>query len=464
MSKAKINQAVKKYLERMREVRGGSPTPESSYYSAPENLINDISAAMGLGVVCNAQVSGAGKFPDFGLFSKGQVSDGANGGRPEFGVIEMKGLNEDVREVAKRAQTQGYLATHSIVAVSNYREFLLLGRDNGGNRQDRDFISIAESEEEFWNLTKDPANSAKGHAQPLADFMRQIPMEQTTLSDPKEIAWLLAMHAQRAMKKLEVKSGGDLEILRSTLEKSLNVRFKQDNQERLFLSTLVQTLFYGLFFSWVRDGGNDRFNWKNAKDNIPIPVIHSLFEQLTTRTNRKAYGLDDILERAAGALNRIDRPEFFVAFKEDEAIQHFYELFLHEFDPKTRREKGVWYTPRKIVKYMVDRVDNVLRTELGYKDGLADKGVYVLDPCCGTGAYVLEVLRKIEKIQSEKKLGDAVTAEYVREAAAKRVFGFEIMAAPLVIAHYQVGDFLREITPPSRRKMPASPTAWRQYT
>ena len=80
--------------------------------------------------------------------------------------------------------------------------------------------------------------------------------------------------------------------------------------------------------------------------------------------------------------------------------------------------------------------------------GWRTRGVYVLDPCCGTGAYVLEVLRKIEKIRNKKKLGDAVTAEYVREAAAKRVFGFEIMAAPLVIAHYQVGDFLRKGPPP----------------
>ena len=26
-------------------------------------------------------------------------------------------------------------------------------------------------------------------------------------------------------------------------------------------------------------------------------------------------------------------------------------------------------------------------------DGLADPHVYVLDPCCGTGAYLVEVLR-----------------------------------------------------------------------
>ena len=57
----------------------------------------------------------------------------------------------------------------------------------------------------------------------------------------------------------------------------------------------------------------------------------------------------------------------------------------------------MWYTPPEIVQYMVERVDRVLRTELGLPDGLAEKNVYVLDPCCGTGAYVVEVLRRIEQ-------------------------------------------------------------------
>lgn len=55
----------------------------------------------------------------------------------------------------------------------------------------------------------------------------------------------------------------------------------------------------------------------------------------------------------------------------------------------------MWYTPREVVQYMVARVETVLREELGITRGLADPHVYVLDPCCGTGAYLVEVLRKI---------------------------------------------------------------------
>jgi predicted helicase len=53
----------------------------------------------------------------------------------------------------------------------------------------------------------------------------------------------------------------------------------------------------------------------------------------------------------------------------------------------------VWYTPVEVVKYMVARVDAELRSTLGVEDGLADPNLYILDPCCGTGAYLVEVLR-----------------------------------------------------------------------
>ena len=76
-------------------------------------------------------------------------------------------------------------------------------------------------------------------------------------------------------------------------------------------------------------------------------------------------------------------------------MQYFYEPFLEAFDPELRKELGVWYTPPEIVKYMVARVDTVLREELDIADGLADPRVVVLDPCCGTGAYLVEVLNKI---------------------------------------------------------------------
>jgi len=92
---------------------------------------------------------------------------------------------------------------------------------------------------------------------------------------------------------------------------------------------------------------------------------------------------------------------------------------------------------------MVERVDSVLRSELDIADGLADSRVFVLDPCCGTGSYVVEVLRRIEKTLTDKGKS-ALIANAVKKAAMERVFGFEIMPAPYVISHLQVGIALQQ--------------------
>jgi hypothetical protein len=70
---------------------------------------------------------------------------------------------------------------------------------------------------------------------------------------------------------------------------------------------------------------------------------------------------------------------------------------------------------------MVARVDTVLREELNLPDGLADKNVFVLDPCCGTGSYLVEVLRKIHETLKQRG-EDALIASDLKEAAKNRVF------------------------------------------
>ena len=56
---------------------------------------------------------------------------------------------------------------------------------------------------------------------------------------------------------------------------------------------------------------------------------------------------------------------------------------------------------------MVARVDRALVDDLGVEDGLAAENVYVLDPCCGTGAYLAETLRRITHNLEGKGLGIA---------------------------------------------------------
>ena len=96
---------------------------------------------------------------------------------------------------------------------------------------------------------------------------------------------------------------------------------------------------------------------------------------------------------------------------------------------------------------MVERVDRVLREELNLADGLADPNVYVLDPCCGTGSYLIEVLHRIAATLKEKG-GDALSAQEVKRAAIERVFGFEILPAPFVVSHLQLGLLLQSLGAP----------------
>jgi len=96
---------------------------------------------------------------------------------------------------------------------------------------------------------------------------------------------------------------------------------------------------------------------------------------------------------------------------------------------------------------MVERVDTALREHLGRPDGLADPDVYVLDPGTGTATYPVEVLKRIARTIHERG-EDALAASDIKEAALRRVFGFEIMPAPFVVAHLQLGLLLQNLGAP----------------
>ena len=183
------------------------------------------------------------------------------------------------------------------------------------------------------------------------------------------------------------------------------------------------------------------FGWRSAVWSLQIPMVRELFEQIATPTRLGPLGISDILDWTESALKRVDRNIFFKKFEEHHAVQYFYEPFLEAFDPELRKALGVWYTPPEVVEYMIDRVDTVLKQELNLPDGLADQRVFILDPGCGTGSFLVEVLRKIARTLKENG-GDALVANDLKRAAMERVLGFEILPAPYVVAHLQIGLLL----------------------
>jgi predicted helicase len=112
---------------------------------------------------------------------------------------------------------------------------------------------------------------------------------------------------------------------------------------------------------------------------------------------------------------------------------------------------GVWYTPSEIVKYQVRHVDAVLEEKLEISGGLANDRVKILDPCCGTGAYLMETLNVIEE-RFRKRDEDGLAPAEMKKAAMSRIYGFEILTAPFVVSHLQLGLKLAESGAPLEAK------------
>ena len=454
---------VETYLGDLRRIRAsGGATAETSSYAPLENLFNAVGARLKPKVFCVGQLKdqGAGH-PDFGLYGAKQVQRGGQpsvGELPEHGVVEVKSAQDDAWLTADSAQVSRYWGRYRLVLVTNYRDFLLVGEDANGNPARLESFRLSVDAEDFDQQLEKPRSFARRVGVGLGEYLRRVLSHRARLAEPRDLAELLASHARDALARVEAAEAessdgaSPLATVRVALEEALGVQFKGDRGAQFFRSTLVQTLFYGVFSAWVlwarqKPLPSGAFNWHEAVWHLRAPVLRALFQQLSDPGRLQPLGLVEVLDWTAAALDRVDRDAFFAKFNEGEAVPYFYEPFLQAFDPALRKQLGVWYTPPEVVRYMVARVDRALKDDLGIADGLAAENVYVLDPCCGTGAYLAETLRRIAANLQGQGLG-ALTGARVKQAATQRVFGFEIMPAPFVVAHLQVGLTMQDLDAP----------------
>ena len=457
MTNRKLIQAVEAYFTDLRLVRGsGGATNERSLYVPLANLLNDVGGSLRPKVFCVQELAdqGAGH-PDFGLYTTQQVQKGKpkSGQKPERGVIEVKPVADDAWLTAASDQVAGYWQGYRQVLVTNAREFVLVGEDAAGHPVRLESLRLADSASQFDAKLEHPRAFANEVGPGLGEYLTRVLSHAASLAEPRDVAWLLASYARDGLARVErYGDAPSLASLRSALEESLGVKFEGDRGAAFFRSTLVQTLFYGVFSAWVLWARQTpapavAFNWHEAVWHLRAPVLRALFQQISDPGRLQPLGLVEVLDWTAAALNRVDRDAFFARFSEGEAVPYFYEPFLQAFDPDLRKQMGVWYTPAEVVRYMVARVDKALKDDLGILNGLASENVYVLDPCCGTGAYLAEVLRRIAANLQGNGLG-ALTGAQVKQAATQRVFGFEIMPAPFVVAHLLVGLTMQELDAP----------------
>lgn len=286
----------------------------------------------------------------------------------------------------------------------------------------------------------------------------------------------------RANQLLEAESDdGPMRTMLEAFRKNLI----QDLDEDGFADMFAQTICYGMLAARISRPGA-KLVADNLADMVPKtnPFLKELFEsflKLGGRDKRQSMDFDELGVRdVVDMLNRANMEAVLRDFgdrnpKEDPVI-HFYELFLKEYDPKKRMQRGVFYTPRPVVNFIVRGVDEILREEFGLPLGLADTTtwgelaerndriivpdhidpaepfVQILDPATGTGTFLVEVIDLIHRRmvahwekegQRPAEIADAWNA-YVPEHLLPRLTAFELMMAPYSIAHMKIGLKLSE--------------------
>ena len=224
-----------------------------------------------------------------------------------------------------------------------------------------------------------------------------------------------------------------------------------------FADMQAQTFAYGLFAARCRYNrtSNKPFTRQAAIFTDTTPFLDDLFVNIAGPNID--VGIKWIVDDLALLLDRADMSAILADFGsssgENDPVVHFYEDFLHSYDPALRETRGVYYTPQPVVSYIVRSINTLLQDRFGLADGLADSqkvvikrpdgteiespNVIILDPATGTGTFLQEVISSIRDTVTKKGMA-GVWPNYVSDHLLPRIFGFELLMAPYAICHLKL--------------------------
>lgn len=449
---------VQAYLNDIRTLYASGQTTEHSFRPALAKLFGSIDPDI---TVINEpkHITDVGA-PDF-VFQRGEVA---------IGWCEAKDIDKNVRKFAatdySKDQKERYRKGLPNLIYTNGLDFEFL-RDG----EVIDFISIAELAPNLPALTDNFALLENR----LRDFAHVTPL---SITSSKRLAEMMAGKAAiikdimgRAlvadMKASE--DGGKPTDLIGQYD-AFKANLIHDITVSEFADIYAETIAYGLFAARLHDDTPATFNRAEALEKLPKsnPFLRELFvyiagPNLDERLRRVIDELCDVF--LATNMEQVLRHFGKVTARQDPFL-HFYEVFLAEYNPAKRKARGVWYTPEPVVNFIVRAVDDVLKSEFGLAEGLADTSriaidwdtgqtdksgkpatikkevhrVQILDPATGTGTFLAEAIKLI----AERIKGHAPGnwSNYVEENLIPRIHGFELLMASYAMCHMKLDMIL----------------------
>ena len=386
------------------------------------------------------------------------------------GFIEAKDIGDKDLEGKKNSvhkeQFDRYKASLDNLIFTDYIDFHLYN--------DGEFITkIAIAEITDKGIVAKPENF-KTFEDLIKDFCTHIGQN---IKSPKKLAEMMAGKARLLSDVIEKALTSDETHNEDSTLKEQMLAFKDilihDITPKGFADVYAQTIAYGMFAARLHDPTLDTFSRQEAAELIPKsnPFLRKLFGYIAG---------PDIDDRIKWIVENLT--EIFLACNVEEILRnygrttkmenpiiHFYETFLSEYDPKLRKARGVWYTPAPVVNFIVRAVDDILKTEFDLPQGLADASktkikvntdianktfktgykqvekevhkVQILDPATGTGTFLAEVIKHVNK---KFKGQEGIWSSYVENHLLPRLNGFELLMASYAMAHLQLDLLLKE--------------------
>ncbi|EQL51378.1 type ISP restriction/modification enzyme, partial [Helicobacter pylori] len=358
-----------------------------------------------------------------------------------IGYIENKRVGTNLSQLLKSDQILKYLELNPNLMLTDYLNFMWVGKDENNAPFIKKEISVASLDE----LSK-PLNPKKQTESDLIELFKSFfNYEPAPITNAKDFATHLSprtRHLKEALNKNQEK----------TQVSSIFNNFKAYLYEELsfedFSDALAQTLTYSLFLAKLNHPF-EKIDLNNVRSFIPknFAVIREMADFLKKLDEIKE--IQWLLNEILSLINHVDMGSILKDLNDDkDPYLHFYETFLSAYDPKLRESKGVYYTPDSVVEFIINALDSLLKTHfkdapLGLKSALDNENIKLLDFATGTGTFLLEAFRKVLETRKTSD-GGASTKEDKYQNLLKQFYGFEYLIAPYAIAHLNLSQAFKE--------------------
>ncbi|MFP6120370.1 type ISP restriction/modification enzyme [Helicobacter pylori] len=372
------------------------------------------------------------------------------GGQPDFrvsfqglniGYIENKRAGTDLNRLLKSDQVLKYLELNPNLMLTDYLNFVWVGKDENNAPLIKKEISIASPDE----LSKPLKPNPQTERDLIELFKSFFNHEAAPITNAKDFATHLSVPTKYLKDAL-------ITYQKDTQVSSIFKNFKEYLYEELsfedFSDAFAQTLTYSLFLAKLNHPF-EKINLDNVRSSIPknFAVIREMADFL-----KKLDAIKEIqwlLNEILSLINHVDMDSILKDLNDDkDPYLHFYETFLSAYDPKLREKKGVYYTPDSVVKFIINALDSLLKTHfkdapLGLKSALDNENIKLLDFATGTGTFLLEAFRKALEVRKTSD-GGTSTKEDKYQNLLKQFYGFEYLIAPYAIAHLNLSQAFKE--------------------